>query len=243
MSQGPEPAAPPARGASTTVEPSKAQKVIARRMAASRSTVPDFVLRTSVDMEAAVALRAERKAAAANGHPVPSLNDLIVKAAALALREHPYANGSFVDDTFELHERVNVGVAMAATGLLVVPVIRDADSKPLSEIAAETRELADLVRSGKIAPPQLSGGTFTVSNLGMYGIEDFDAVVNPPQAAILSVGKVMAVPVASGEGVEVRQRARLGLSCDHRILYGADAAGFLARLGELIERPGWAEVG
>lgn len=239
---GPDPQAVSTKGLVTTLEPSKAQKVVARRMSESRTAVPDFTLRTSVDMGEAIALRAELKQAA-GANPVPSLNDIVVKAVSLALAEHPFANGSFVDGTFQLHGRINVGIAIAAPGLLVVPVIADADQKSLAEIAAQARELATLVRDGKIEPRHLSGGTFTVSNLGMFGIEDFDAVVNAPQAAILSVGRATPTVVPRGEEIEVRQIARLGLSCDHRILYGADAARFLDCLRGLIEQPSWASEG
>lgn len=232
-----KPAAPSAKGELTQVEPSRLQQVIARRMSQSRASVPDFTLRTRVDMDAAAALRAELKAAAAPGEAVASLNDLVVKASALALREHPYANGSYVDGVFELHGRVNVGVAVAAPGALVVPTVFDADRRSLAEIAAVTRELAVRVRDGTIAPAHLSGGTFTVSNLGMFGIEDFDAVVNAPQAAILAVGRMSEEPVARAGEIVVGRVARLTLSCDHRILYGADAARVLARIRELIERP------
>lgn len=230
------------KGATTTVPLTKAQKVVARRMSQSRAAVPDFTLRTSVDMGAAVAARAALKAA--GEEVVPSLNDFIVKASALALAEFPEANGSYNGDdgAFELHGRINVGVAIAAPGILVVPVVHDADAKSLAAIAVETRALAALVREGRIEPSHLSGGTFTVSNLGMFGIEDFDAVINAPQAAILAVGQVKPTVVPGADGVEVRQLARLALCCDHRILYGADAARLLGRMRELLEEPGWASA-
>src|SRR6202035_1406703 len=156
------------------------------------------------------------------------------------LREHPRANGSYRDGRFELHARVNVGVAVAVTsddptaGALVVPTVFDADAKALGEIARETRALAERVRDATITPPELSGGTFTVSNLGMYGIASFSAIVNPPQAAILAVGAVHPRPVARKKKAVARQTMSVTLACDHRILYGADAALFLARIRELL---------
>jgi pyruvate dehydrogenase E2 component (dihydrolipoamide acetyltransferase) len=188
-------------------------------------------------MDAAVALRAELKALVGEDGPAPSYNDLVVKACALALLRHPLANGSFRDGRFELHDHVNVGVAVAAPGTLVVPVIRDADRKGLSTIAREGRALAAKVRDGAIAPPDLSGGTFTVSNLGMMGVTSFTAVVNPPQAAILAVGAMTPTPVVRDGEVVIRPIMTITLSCDHRILYGADAAAFLGAVRTLLEQP------
>jgi pyruvate dehydrogenase E2 component (dihydrolipoamide acetyltransferase) len=162
---------------------------------------------------------------------------MVVKAAALALREHPRANGSYKDGTLQLHSRVNVGVAVAAQDALVVPTVFDADEKSLGEIAREARALAARVRDGSITPPELGGGTFTVSNLGMYGIKSFSAIINPPQAAILSVGSVEQRAVVRDDELSVRQTMTLTLVCDHRILYGADAAELLARIRELLQTP------
>jgi pyruvate dehydrogenase E2 component (dihydrolipoamide acetyltransferase) len=160
-----------------------------------------------------------------------------VRASALALREFPRANGSYRDARFELHSRVNVGVAVAATDALVVPTIFDADRKSLREIAAESRVLAERVRAGTVTPPELSGGTFTVSNLGMFGVTDFSAVINPPQAAILAVGALAPRAVVRDGELVARSTMGVTLSCDHRILYGADAAQFLARIRALLEQP------
>ncbi|HEX5853298.1 MAG TPA: dihydrolipoamide acetyltransferase family protein, partial [Solirubrobacteraceae bacterium] len=167
----------------------------------------------------------------------PSFNDMVVKACALALREHPRANGSYRDGRLQLHSRVNVGVAVAADDALVVPTVFDAEEKSLGEIARETRALAERVRDGTITPPELGGGTFTVSNLGMLGVRSFTAIVNPPQAAILSVGSLEQRAVVRDGEIVVRHTMTLTLVCDHRILYGADAAQFLARVGELLETP------
>jgi pyruvate dehydrogenase E2 component (dihydrolipoamide acetyltransferase) len=203
-------------------------------MAESKATVPEFTLRSEIDMEACVQLRTELKAL---GGEVPSYNDMVVKASALALREFPRANGSYRDGRFELHSRVNVGVAVAAPDALVVPTVFDADRKSLREIARETRALAERVRAGTVTPPELSGGTFTVSNLGMYGVTDFTAVINPPQAAILAVGALAPRPVVRDGTLVARHTMGVTLACDHRILYGADAAEFLARIRALLEQP------
>ena len=169
-------------------------------MAESKATAPHFYLDAEVDMSAAVERRDGLKAAANEGDVVPSFNDMVVKACALALREFPRANGAYRDGRFELYSRVNVGVAVAAQDALVVPTVFDADLKGLRQIAAETRALAARVRDGSITPPELSGGTFTVSNLGMYGISSFSAVINSPQAGILAVGAIVEKPVvADGE--------------------------------------------
>ncbi|MCW2991350.1 MAG: catalytic domain of component of various dehydrogenase complexe, partial [Solirubrobacterales bacterium] len=214
----------------------RTQQVVARRMAESKATVPEFTLTTDVDMEQAVALRAQIKALGVDAPP-PSYNDMVVKACALALTEFPRANGAYRDGRFELYSRVNVGVAVAAQDALVVPTVFDADRHSLGEIAATTRALAERVRSGEVTPPELSGGTFTVSNLGMYGVTSFTAVINPPQAAILAVGAMVPRAVPVDGQVVVRNVMPVTLACDHRILYGADAAQFLARIRTLLENP------
>jgi pyruvate dehydrogenase E2 component (dihydrolipoamide acetyltransferase) len=162
---------------------------------------------------------------------------MVVKACALALREHPRANGSYRDGRFELHSRVNVGIAVAAKDALVVPTVFDADRKGLRQIASESRALAERVRGGEITPPELSGATFTVSNLGMYGIEGFSAVINPPQAAILAVGSIRETVVVRDGEMTTAHLLSVDLACDHRILYGAPAAEFLARVRSLLEEP------
>ena len=227
-----------AKGEVEVIELSKLQQTIARRMAESKATAPHFYLEVGVDMSQAVALRARLKEVAAEGTVVPSFNDMVVKACAHALREHPRANSAYRDGKVELYSRVNVGVAVAAHEALIVPTVFDADARSLGEIARATRELAGKVREGKITPPELSGGTFTVSNLGMYGIESFAAVINPPQAAILAVGQLRKRAVVDEAGeVVARETMSLNLACDHRVLYGAEAAEFLARIRELLEEP------
>ncbi len=227
-----------AKGETTAVELSKTQQTVARRMAESKATIPDFTLRIEVDMEECVALRGQLKGVAAGGaEQVPTYNDMVVKACALALREHPLANGSYRDGKLHLYSRVNVGLAVAAEGSLVVPTIFDADTKALGEIARETRALAARVRDGSITPPELGGGTFTVSNLGMFGIDSFSAIINPPQAAIMSVGSLAQRAVVREGEPSARYTMSLTAVCDHRILYGAPAAEFLARVRALLEAP------
>lgn len=229
-----EPSAPSGKGTVEVVEPNRLQSVIARRMAEAKATVPHFQVQTDVVMDAAVVFREQLKDA---GVGAPSFNDLIVKASALALLDHPLANGAYRDGHFELHSRVNVGIAVAADHALVVPTIFDADQKSLGTIAAESRRLAERVRSGDVTPAELSGATFTLSNLGMYGMTAITPVINPPQAAILGVGALRAV-LARVEGEIVDRRLMtLTLSCDHRILYGADAAEFLSGIRERLEKP------
>jgi pyruvate dehydrogenase E2 component (dihydrolipoamide acetyltransferase) len=234
-------AAPPApetaKGQITHEELSKLQATIARRMAESKATAPHFYLQVEVDMSRAVEARGRLKGAAGEGEIVPSFNDMVVKACALALRENPRANGAYRDGRFELHSRVNVGVAVAAHDALVVPTVFDADRKGLRQIAADSRALAQRVRDGQITPPELSGATFTVSNLGMYGIDSFAAVINPPQAALLAVGAIAQRPVVRDGELTSAHMMSVNLACDHRILYGAPAAEFLARIRSLLEEP------
>ena len=215
-------------------ELTRTQSLIARRMAQSRASVPEFALEVDVDMSDVLRMRADLKALA---EPAPSLNDLIVKASALALRRHPRANGSFAEDGFALHPRVNVAVAVAVEGSLLTPVVRDADTKSLGAIAAETRDLIERGRAGRISPADLDGATFTVSNLGMFGIDRFEGIINAPQSAILCVGGVRDRPVAVDGQVVIRPIASMTLACDHRILYGADAAAFLVDIRRFLEQP------
>jgi pyruvate dehydrogenase E2 component (dihydrolipoamide acetyltransferase) len=230
-------AAETAKGSVEVVEPNRLQQVIARRMSEAKATAPHFYLTSEVDMSRAVEARRALKEAARDGEVVPSFNDMVVKACAIALREFPKANSAYRDGRFELYSRVNVGVAVAAPGALVVPTVFDADKKGLRQIAADARELAGKVRDGSITPPELSGATFTVSNLGMYGISEFEAVINLPQAAILAVGAIQELPRFKDGELVPAQIMKATISCDHRILYGADGAEFLARVRELLEEP------
>jgi pyruvate dehydrogenase E2 component (dihydrolipoamide acetyltransferase) len=233
---GPQRDARGARGDVEIKELTRLQQNLSRRMAESKATAPDYALTVDVDMTLAVELRGRLKDAAET-HP-PSFNDLVVKAAANTLRAHPRVNAAYRDGKFELYSRVNVGIVVAAGDALVVPVVFDADSKSLGQIARESGELAERARDGRITQPELAGSTFTVSNLGMYGIDEFTAVITPPQAALLTVGALKKRPAVNDNGrVVARDGLRLSLVCDQRILYGAEAAAFLADLRELLEQP------
>ena len=236
----PEPGAPaPARTADRgdTIEPpSRVQRLIAARMAEANATIPQFEVQTEVTMDRAIALRAEM-IELNDLDPVPSYNDFVIKACASALVRHPRVNASYHEDRFELHGRVNVGFAVASHDALIVPTIADADTKSLTAIARETRQVAARVRSGEITPPELSGATFTVSNLGMFGMTAIRPIINPPQVAILGVGAMRTVLARVAGEIADRTLMTLTLTSDHRILYGADAARFLADVKGLLETP------
>ena len=219
------------KGATTAVPLSPTRETIARRMTQSRSEIPTFDVTVRVDLTTILELRRDVDGA-------PSVNDFVVKAAALTLRSFPEFNSSFVDGHSERHARVNVGVAVAAEDALLVPAVLDADAKPLAAIAAETRELAQRAKARRLTPDELTASTFTVSNLGMFDVHSFTAVINPPQVAILAVGAAARTPVeTSAGGIEFRDTALFTLSSDHRAVYGADAARFLAHLRRLLEHP------
>jgi pyruvate dehydrogenase E2 component (dihydrolipoamide acetyltransferase) len=219
------------KGATTAVPLSPTRETIARRMTQSRSEIPTFEVTVRVDLTTVLELRRDVAGA-------PSVNDFVVKAVALTLREFPAFNSSFAEGRSEQHARVNVGVAVATEAALLVPAVLDADAKALAAIAAETRELAKRAKARRLTPDELSASTFTVSNLGMFDVHSFTAVINPPQVAILAVGAAVRTPVetASG-GVAFRDTALFTLTSDHRAVYGADAARFLAHLRQLLERP------
>jgi pyruvate dehydrogenase E2 component (dihydrolipoamide acetyltransferase) len=225
-----------AKGESTVHPLTRSQQTVARRMAESRATVPDIELRSEVDARQLVALREQMREIT---DPLPSLNDFIVRAVALGLREFPRVNGSYRDGAVETFARVNVGVAVAAEETLLVPTIADADRKSVVEIGRTARTLAARVRDGSITPAELSGATFTVSNLGMFGVDSFSAVIAPPQAAILAVGAMRERPLADAASgsVVAAPTIQLTLACDHRVLNGADAARYLTYVRELLERP------
>ena len=224
------------RGEVTVVEPTPTQTTIARRMARSAATIPVFAVSVDADVSQIVA---HRKTARADGAEASfSLNDFVVRATALALGEFPRFNASWVDERIELYSRINVGIAVAADDALLVPVVADADRCALKEIAAETRRLAHAARHRTLRLEELQDATFTVSNLGMFGVRAFTAIVDPPQAAILAVGSVRREPAEDGAGgVAFHDVMTLTLNCDHRVVYGADGARFLSRLRELLEQP------
>ncbi len=233
----PAPSAPTRESRSHQVrEPSRLQQTVARRMSESHASIPAFQVETDVSMNEAVAIREGLKQIESE-RPVPSLNDFVIRASALALREHPRANASFQSGRFLLFDEVNVGIAVAADDALVVPVIARADTLSVFEIAAETRRLAERVRAGTMAPADLSGATFTVSNLGMFGMTAITPIIDAPQAAILGVGSIREVLALENGTVVSRRAMTLRMSCDHRILYGADAARFVSTIRELLEQP------
>jgi pyruvate dehydrogenase E2 component (dihydrolipoamide acetyltransferase) len=216
------------------------RRVVARRLVESMQSTPHFYLTITVDAEALLGFRADlNRQLADRGEDLKvSVNDLIVKACAVLLRSNPDLNVSFGGDKLLVHKRVHVGMAVAVDGGLVVPVVRDADQKTLTQVSREARELVGKARSGKLAADEMGGGTFTVSNLGMFGVQQFTAVINPPEAAILAVGAALAEPVVTEDGaVEVHRRMRLTLSIDHRALDGATGARFLGRLKTALEHP------
>jgi pyruvate dehydrogenase E2 component (dihydrolipoamide acetyltransferase) len=222
--------------------PTRVERLVADRMVQSRTTIPDFAVAVDIDMGRALELRAELKTVGAIGGSgrTPSVNDLVVKACALALREHPRIRSAWDDDgTVVEHEAVHVGVAVATDdGGLVVPVVRDADRLGLGALAATTRDLAGRARAGRVTPRELSGGTFTISNLGALGVAHFTAIVSPGQGAILAVGAVADRLVAVDGAPAVRPVMTATLCSDHRVIYGAHAAAFLDRLRTLLEHPG-----
>jgi pyruvate dehydrogenase E2 component (dihydrolipoamide acetyltransferase) len=211
------------------------EATIARRMTESATSTPVLTAAADVDVSLIVALRRGARDA---GEEVPSLNDFVVKAVARTLRELPRLNSSFADGRIETYSRVNVGIAVATEDALLVPVVLDADQKPLAEIAADSRRLADAARRRALMPDELHHATFTVSNLGMFGVRSFTAIVDPPQVAILAVGAARREPFEDDpERIRFRDVMTVTLTCDHRVVYGAHAAQFLSRVRELLERP------
>jgi pyruvate dehydrogenase E2 component (dihydrolipoamide acetyltransferase) len=235
-------APPPARSDPTPnrggriVQPTRLQQIVATRMAMAKATVPHFQVQTEVAFDAALAWRGEFKAVAGKA-VAPSVNDVIVRACAVALRDHALLNASFVDGAFELHDQIHVGIAVAAEDGLLVATIRDADIKSIGTLAKESRALVERVRSGTATPAELTGATFTVSNLGMFGMTAITPVINPPQAAILGVGAARPTLARIDGAIVDRQLLTLTLSCDHRVVNGADASRFLADVRDLLETP------
>jgi pyruvate dehydrogenase E2 component (dihydrolipoamide acetyltransferase) len=240
--RAPEPAAPAPRrdgggGPGERVPLTRLQRTVAARMVASTTEAPQFAIQRDVDATEAVALRRQLVEAAPEGAG-PSLNDLIVRAVAMAAAEQPDAVSRFDGDALVRPDGIHVGIAVAIERGLLVPVIRDADRMGVGEIARTARELVGRARDGSITPAELEGSVVSVSNLGMFGIDRFTAIVNPPEAAILAVGRAAPRPVVRDGEVVVREMMTLTLSVDHRAVYGADGAVYLGRVAELLERPG-----
>jgi pyruvate dehydrogenase E2 component (dihydrolipoamide acetyltransferase) len=213
------------------------RKTIARRLATSIGPVPTFYLTTEVDMERMLAVREQiNRRLEAQGMRV-SINDLLIKAVAAALVRHPDVNASWGETVIRRYGRVHIGVAVAIEDGLITPIIRDADRKGVAQIAYEVRELAGRARERKLAPEEYTGATFSISNLGMFGIQEFTAIINPPESAILAVGTVEEKPVVEDGEVVIRSRMRLTMSCDHRVIDGAMGARFLQTLKDNLEEP------
>ncbi len=230
-------AAPTGRPAPRVEKLTSMRRTIARRLSESKQTVPHFYLTIDVDAAPLIEARAQINAALDVDGEKVSVNDIVMKAAATALRRVPEANASFAGDAIHYHEVVDLSMAVAIPDGLVTPVIRDADRKTVREIGREARELAARARAKKLAPEEMTNGTFSVSNLGMFGIEDFSAVINPPEGAILAVGTVRDEPVVEGGQIVPGKRMRMTMSCDHRVIDGAVGARWLAALRTLLEKP------
>lgn len=222
------------KGENEFVEYSRARQSMSRRIAESKATIPHIYLQVETDVSALLRRREEIR----QDGVAPTVNDLVIKATALALRGHPRVNSTYRDGGIELHSRINIGVAVDTPDGSLTPVITDADSKTLTEIATEIRTLSARARSGEITPPEQAGATFAISNLGMLGINSSEPVVNPGQAAKLAVGAVTARPVVRGGEVVPGEVMTLDLSCDHRVLHGGEAARFLTEVKANLEDPG-----
>ena len=210
------------------------RKIIAKRLAESKFSSPHFYLTIAVDMDAAVASRTRLNEVS----PVKiSFNDIVLKACAVALKLHPKVNSSWMGDKIRYNHHVNIGVAVAVEEGLLVPVVRFADAKSLSQIANEVKEFAKKAKDKKLQPADWEGNTFTISNLGMFGIDEFTAIINPPDACILAVGAIQQVPVVKNGAVVPGNIMKLTLSCDHRVVDGATGAAFLQTLQGLLQEP------
>ncbi|HEX7265611.1 MAG TPA: dihydrolipoamide acetyltransferase family protein [Candidatus Dormibacteraeota bacterium] len=235
--RAPRPA--PRQGPETeVVEPNRMQSTIARRMAEAKSTIPEFTVTVEARVELAVSMRLQLKESVPGAEKV-TMTDFLVRACALALRKFPEVNTSWVDGKFQRKRRISIGLAVApAQGMgLLVPVVHDADMKDLIQISIESRQVIERARSGRPAEGDLSGATFSISNLGMYGVDEFVAIINPPEAAILAVGAIKDVPVVDDGRIVPGKVMRMTLSVDHRVFYGATAAQFMAEVKRLIENP------
>ena len=220
---------------SFTEEPvSQMRKVIARRLAESKFSAPHFYLSISVDMDNAIAAR---KAINALPDTKVSFNDLVVKACAMALREHPTVNSSWREDVIRRNQHVNIGIAVAVDDGLLVPVVRFTDTKSLTGISGEVKEYAQKAKDKKLQPADWEGSTFTISNLGMFGIDEFTAIINTPDACILAVGGIQQIPVVKDGLVVPGNVMKLNLSCDHRVVDGASGAAFLNTLKTYLQNP------
>src|SRR5713226_4804349 len=220
------------------VEPTRMQATIARRMTEAKSTIPEFTVTVEARVDLAVAMRQQLKDSVPGAEKV-TMTDFLVRAAALALRRFPEVNSSWVDGKFQRKRRISIGLAVAPSqGMgLLVPVVHDADLKDLIQISIESRQVIERARSGRPAEGDLAGATFSISNLGMYGVDEFVAIINPPEAGILAVGTIKDVPVVEAGRIVPGKVMRMTLSVDHRVFYGATAAQFMAEVKRLLENP------
>ena len=235
----PQPAAERGTGADVeVVEPNRMQATIARRMADAKSTVPEFQVTVEARVDLAVSLRQQLKDSVPGAEKV-TMTDFLVRACALALRKFPEVNSSWADGRFHRKRAINIGLAVAPSqGMgLLVPVVHDADLKDIVQISIESRQVIERARSGRPGEGDLSGATFSISNLGMFGVDEFTAIINPPEAAILAVGAIKDVPVVDSGRIVPGKVMRMTLSVDHRVFYGATAAQFMAEVKRLIESP------
>jgi len=214
---------------------SEIRRTIAKRLVTSLGPVPHFFLTTEIEMDKTVEMR--KSINALDPELKISINDIIIKVVAAALLQHPQVNASYQDRAIRYYERADIGVAVAIEEGLITPVVRSADQKSLSEIAAEVRELAERARNRKLRPEEYTGASFSISNLGMFGIDEFTAVINPPEGAILAIGAVSPKPVVRDEQIVIRQMMRVTMSCDHRVIDGATGAKFLKTLKKILENP------
>jgi pyruvate dehydrogenase E2 component (dihydrolipoamide acetyltransferase) len=212
------------------------RKTIAKRLAASLGPIPHFFLTIEADMERAAEARDALNKQLGDEGKV-SFNDIVIKAVAVALTRHRACNAWFQDDHIRYWNEVHIGMAVAVEDGLITPVVRNADTKTLAEIGAEAKELAGRARNRRLKPEEYTGATFSVSNLGMFDIDDFTAVINPPEAGIVAVGSIVKKAVPDGDGVTVRRRMRVTMSCDHRVIDGATGAAFLKTLKQMLENP------
>jgi pyruvate dehydrogenase E2 component (dihydrolipoamide acetyltransferase) len=208
---------------------------IAKRMPMSKAPVPHFYVTSEVDMDAAWKLREQLNSL--EGQPKISVTDMVVKATALALIKNPGVNAQLNGQAIRVHHRAHIGLAVALEQGLITPVLRDCDVKPLGRIAVESRDLAERARGGKLRAQEMSGATFSISNLGMYDVEEFSAIINPPEGAILAVGSVLQKPVVDSGEIRVGRRMKMTISCDHRVMDGAMGARYLQDLKRLLEEP------
>ncbi len=230
------PGVPAAPAPGATVPLNRMRKTIARRMTESKAAAPHFYITVEINMDDAMKMREQLNALAPEEERI-SVNDLVVAAAARTLARFPVLNASYREDNLEMHPRVDIGIAVALEDGLIPPVLRDADKKSLKRIAAESRALAERARTNKLRSDDLGGGTFTVSNLGMFDVDEFIAIINPPEAAILAVGAVTRRPVAAAGEVRIAPLMKTTLSVDHRVADGAQAGRFMQEFKKLLENP------